>query len=156
IAQANAQVPPPTQNADGTTTHHVLVGFAKGQLDLMLFFPSSLTVHPGDTVEWVLGKENMAPHTITFLNGNAEADVVLPFPQADGPPLLLFNPDVLFPQNPGQPLTSQGIYNSGLLNPVGGPTSFSVQIGDLSGPVPYECLLHDESGMKASLEIVPR
>jgi len=156
IALANAQVPPPSQNADGTTTHHVLVGFANGQLDLMRFFPNSLTVHPGDTVEWALGKEDMAPHTITFLNGNPEPDLVLPFPQSNGPPLLLFNPAVLFPQNPGQPLTNQGIYSSGLLNPVGGPTSFAIQIGDLSGLVPYECLLHDVNGMKASLDIVPR
>jgi plastocyanin len=109
IALANAEVPPPTQNMDGTTTFHVLVGFHSGQLDLMHFFPNHLTVHAGDTVEWLLSTQDDAPHTITFLNGNAEPDLILPLPQANGPPLLLFNPDVLFPQNPGQPLTNQGI-----------------------------------------------
>jgi plastocyanin len=156
LALGNAEVPPPTQNPDGTTTYYILVGFDMGQLELFHFFPNRLTVHPGDTVEWMLSKEDMAPHTVTFLNGNAEPDVVLPFPQPPGPPLLLFNPAVLFPQNPGQPLTNQGIYSSGLLNPVGGPTSFSFKIGNISGLEPYECLLHDSSGMKASLDIVPK
>src|SRR5262249_12613274 len=99
IALANAEIPPPTQNMDGTTTFHVLVGFHMGQLDLMSFFPKQLTVHPGDTVQWALSTEDDAPHTVTFLNGNAEPDVVLPFPQPNGPPLLLLNPAVLFPQN---------------------------------------------------------
>jgi plastocyanin len=157
VALANAEIPPPTQNPDGTTTFHVLVGFSMGQLDLVRFFPDQLTVHPGDTVEWTLNKDEMiAPHTVTFLNGNPEPDVVLPVPQNNGPPLLLFNPEVLFPQNAGQPLTSQGISSSGLLqqNPIG-PTSFAFQIGDISGLLPYECLLHDSSGMRALLEIKP-
>jgi plastocyanin len=48
------------------------------------------------------------------------------------------------------------LISSGLLNPVGGgATSFSLQIGNLSGRVPYECLLHDASGMKAALKIAP-
>ena len=157
VALATAEIPPPTQNSDGTTTFHVLIGFSMGQLDLVRFFPDELTVHPGDTVEWKLSNEDMAPHTVTFLNGNPEPDVVLPVPQPNGPPLLLFNPAVLFPQNAGQPLTSQGIYSAGLLNPVpGGATSFAFQIGDISGLLPYKCLLHDSSGMLGLLEVKPR
>jgi plastocyanin len=158
VALANAEIPVPTRNPDGTTTFYVLVGFSVGQLDLVRFFPDQLTVHPGDTVEWRLNKDEMlAPHTVTFLNGNPEPDAVLPVPQDNGPPLLLFNPDVLLPRNAGQPLTCQGIYSAGLLqqNPVG-PTSFAFQIGDTSGLLPYECLLHDSSGMKGVLEVVPR
>jgi plastocyanin len=154
IALGNTEVPPATQNPDGTTTFQVLVGFTAGQLDLYHFFPTQLTVHPGDTVEWALSKEDMPPHTVTFLNGNPDINVVLLVPQPHGPPLLLFNPDALFPQNAGKPLTSQGIYNSGLIFP--GGTSFSLKIGDISGQEPYQCLLHDSSGMKASLDIVPR
>ena len=47
---------------------------------------------------------------------------------------------------------------SGFLNPAvpGSPNSFSLQIGDISGLESYECLLHDSSGMKATLEIAPR
>jgi plastocyanin len=159
VALANAVIPPPTPNGDGTTTFHVLVGFTTGQLHLVRFFPDELTVRPGDTVEWALNNVDMIfPHTITFLNGNPEPDLILPVPQDSGPPLLLINPDVFFPQNAGQPLTSQGLYSSGLLVPAveGGPTSFAFQIGNSSGLLPYECLLHDASGMQAVLEIKPR
>jgi len=158
VALANAEIPPPTPNADGTTTFQVLVGYEMGQLHLVHFFPDELTVHPGDTVEWLLSKEVMVdPHTITFLNGNAEPDVALPVPQDNGPPLLLFNPEVFVPQNAGQALTGQGLYSSGLLMPAaaGGPTSFAFQIGAISGLLPYECLLHDSSGMRALLEVKP-
>jgi plastocyanin len=154
IALGNAEVPPPTENPDGTTTFHVLVGFHMGQLDLVHFFPTQLTVHQGDTVEWALSKEDGAPHTITFLNGNPSPDDLLVVPQPSGPPLLLVNPAVLFPQNPGNPLTSQGIYSSGIIRPGSATTSFSLKIGDdVTGQEPYQCLLHDSSGMKAMLEI---
>jgi plastocyanin len=163
IALGNAEVPAPTPNPDGTTTFHVLVGFDMGQLGLVHFFPTQLTVHPGDTVEWALSKEDHGPHTITFLNGNPSPDDLLVVPQPNGPPLLLVNPAVLFPQNPGQPLTSDGIHSSGLLSPVlpGFPKSFSLKIGDINNDdnnlqEPYVCLLHDSSGMKAVLHIVPR
>jgi hypothetical protein len=53
------------------------------------------------------------------------------------PPILLINPEVMNPSNLGQPLTLTGIYSSGLLSP-GGPglTSYTSQIGDISGNVP--------------------
>ena len=33
-------------------THYVALGYSKGQIDLMRFFPSKLRVRPGDTVVW--------------------------------------------------------------------------------------------------------
>jgi hypothetical protein len=103
----------------------------------------------------------VAPHTITFLNGAADIEIVSPVPNpADpsGPPLLLINPEVLMPIDAGKPLTSMGIYSSGLLDPSvpGSPTSYTLKIGDISGNIPYECLLHDSSGMTGVLEVVPR
>jgi hypothetical protein len=108
----------------------------------------------------VLGKTNIAPHTITFLNGAADIELVTPVPNPDdpsGPPLLLLNPEVLMPINAGQPLTRNGIYSSGLLDPTipGSPTSFTLKIGDISGDISYECLLHDLSGMTGMLKVVP-
>jgi hypothetical protein len=97
-----------------------------------------------------------APHAITFLNGAAEPDLLVPEPQPSGPPLLLFNPAVIFPQNADKPLTGQGIYNSGLIDPSApGPHSFSLKIGDISGNISYECLLYDSSGMKGRLTVAP-
>jgi plastocyanin len=157
---ARSQVPHSEQNADGTTTHFVEIGYSKGQVDLMSFFPGKLVVHPGDTVKFELSETNMAPHTVTFLNGGEDIEFVTPVPNpADpsGPPLLLANPQVLMPINAGQPLTRDGVFSSGLLDPSipGAPTSFELKIGDISGEISYECLLHDLSGMTGVLEVVP-
>jgi plastocyanin len=156
IAKAKAEVPRPTLNPDGTTTFHVLVGFSVGQLDLLHFFPKHLTVHPGDTVDWKFTMEDVPRHTVTFLNGNPDPDDLLVVPQPNGRPLLLVNPEALFPQNAGKPLTRQGIYNSGIVLPGGAAPILSLKIGDIGGPEPYKCLLHDSSGMTARLQIVPK
>jgi plastocyanin len=160
IGIARSQVPHQVKNADGTMTHYVEIGYSRGQAMIMSFFPQKLVVHPGDTVVFELGKANMAPHTVTFLNGAADIGLVTPAPNPDdpsGPPLLLLNPEVLMPINAGQPLTREGVYSSGFLDPTipGGPTSFTLKIGDISGDIPYECLLHDSSGMNAVLKVVP-
>ena len=157
LAFALANVPAvPTANPDGTSTYQVLVGYQFGPLELFQFFPNLLAVNPGDTVVWTLSDENMAPHTVSFLNGNASPDDVIPVPQDNGPPLLVVNPAVLFPQNPGQPLTTDGIYSSGVFRPGTTTTSFSIKIGDITGQMPFQCLLHDSSGMLGSLQVVPR
>jgi plastocyanin len=156
IAQATVEVPPPTPNPDGTTTYHPLVGFAVGQLYLQSFFPEELTVSAGDTVEWTFGMEDMARHTITFLNGEESPDDLIVWLQPEGPPLLLVNPEVLFPQNPGQPLTREGVRSSGILAQANPPPSFALTIGDINGDEPYQCLLHDSVGMLGALHIVPR
>jgi len=160
IGVARSQVPHAIENPDGTTTHFVSIGYSKGQIDLMSFFPGKLEVHPGDTVEFQLGATNMAPHTVTFLNGGEDIEFVIPVPNPSdpsGPPLLLANPEVLMPINAGQPLTRTGVYSSGFLDSTipGGPTSFTLKIGDISGEISYECLLHDLSGMTGVLKVVP-
>lgn len=154
IAQAEAEVPPPTDNGDGTTTYHVVVGYALGQLYMQSFFPEEVTVKSGDTVEWTFSTHDLARHTITFLNGAESPDDLIVWPQGDKPPLLLVNPEVLFPQNADKPLTRDGVYNSGLLAPDDPPPSFSLVIGDISGDEPFQCLLHDIVGMLGKLHIV--
>ncbi len=67
--EAEMQVQPPVMNDNGTMTHHVMIGYNDGQIDLMQFFPDKLVVSPGDTVEWEMSLHNVAPHTVTFLNG---------------------------------------------------------------------------------------
>jgi plastocyanin len=157
FGKAMSQVPPPQHNPDGTTNYTVLIGWSQGQYDLMDFFPGKLVVHPGDTVTFMLSPTNVLfPHTVTFLNGAADISFVLPVPNPPDPPFLVINPKVLGPINPGQPLTRNGIYSSGLLNPLGpGPTSYTLTIGDMSGDITYQCLLHDTSGMVATLKVVP-
>ncbi len=157
FGQAMSKVPKPVHNEDGTTTYTVLIGWSKGQYDLMKFIPDKLVVKPGDTVVFKLSPTNDAPHTVTFLNGGADISFVLPEPNPAGPPTLLINPEVLAPIQPGLPLTRDGIFSSGLLNPLGpGPYSYTLKIGDISGKIFYECLLHDTSGMDGFLKVVPK
>ena len=153
VREAKAQIKPDTKNPDGTTTHHVSIGFSSGQIDLMRFFPRRALVRPGDTVVWEMSASNDAPHTVTFLNGQTEPELVIPVAQASGPPVLYFNPGALFPAQPAADLTRTGLYNSGIMNPIPG-TTYTQVIGDVSpGPLPYLCLLHDTSGMRGKLVV---
>jgi plastocyanin len=155
---ALAKVPATQKNPDGSKNYTVLIGWSQGQYDLMDFIPNNLAVHPGDTVTFKLSPTNTeAPHTVTFLNGADDISFITPIPNPPGPPVLLINPQVLAPINPGQPLTRSGIYSSGLLNPLGpGPYEYTVKIGDVSGNISYVRVLHDTSGMEAILQVVPK
>jgi plastocyanin len=152
IRAATAAIAPPQHHADGTTTYHVNVGYASGQLGLMSFFPRKLRVHPGDTVIWDLVT---VPHTITFLNGHPEPALIAPATwPGDGTDTVMFNPAILGPSaNIGSPLDKTGMFNSGFL-PAPGST-FSLKIGNVKGRIPYLCLLHDASGMRGTLVVVP-
>ncbi len=158
LAQAKAQVVPTVTNSDGTLTHTVILGYMSGNIMVMQFFPGHMTVHPGDTVVWKLSaSDDIAPHTVTFFNGAADLPlVILGFYQ--GKPVLLINPAVLFPSQAvmqGESLNSTDFFNSGMLIP-GVRNSFSLKIGNISGTINYACILHDSSGMDASLFVVPR
>lgn len=154
VQAAQAQIKPDQKNPDGTTTHFVVTGYSQGPIDLEDYYPNKLTARPGDTVTWVLGQGDIAPHTITFLNGATEPAMISPQPQPNGPPLLLVNPAVGAPQNADQPLTNKGVYSSGIIDPhAPGAHSFSLKIGNTLGDLAYHCILHDDSGMKGSITI---
>jgi len=156
LREAKRRIKPAAENADGTLTHYVALGYSRGQVDLMRFLPSKLLVRPGDTVVWEMRPSNGAPHTVTFLNGQSEPGLVVPVPQPSGPPVLYIDPATLFPSQPAPDLTRSGLYNSGLMNRVPG-TTYSLMIGDVTpGPLPYLCLLHDTSGMRGTLVVLPR
>jgi plastocyanin len=130
------------------------MGYTKGQIDLDFFFPQTLDVKPGDTVTWTFSKEDVAPHTITFLNGADEPTPIQAVPQPSGPPLLTFNPAVAIPQNADKPLTNMGIFNSGILDPTApGPHDFTLKIGNYAGALAYRCILHDDIGMTGTLNV---
>ncbi|MDR3575954.1 MAG: plastocyanin/azurin family copper-binding protein [Anaerolineaceae bacterium] len=155
MAKAHKQVVPPTHNPDGTNTYHVVVGYSSGVVDVMQFFPSQVNAHPGDTVVWTLSAADMAPHTISFLNGHPEPGLTLVV-QPPTPPLVLLNPALLFPSAnviSGALLNKTDFFNSGLLSPGTPATSFSIKIGNFTGSLPYLCMLHDTSGMKGRLVV---
>jgi plastocyanin len=157
LAKARAQVVPPTRNADGTLTHTITLGYMSGQIMIMRFFPSSMTVHPGDTIVWKLSPNNGdAPHTVTFFNGAPDLPLVTVVQGQDGP-IPLINPAVVYPSQAvmqGVPLNNTDFFNSGLLVP-GMNESFSIKVGNINGELYYECILHDSSGMSARLFVAP-
>jgi len=158
IAQAaTAEIPANVANSDGSTNHFVLVGYTDGQIDLDFFFPQKLQVNPGDTVTWVFSKQDVAPHTITFLNGATAPAPIKAVPQAGGMPLLTFDPFVAMPQNADKPLTDKGVFSSGILDPTApGPHQFTLKIGNYIGTLKYQCILHDDLGMIGTLTVVKK
>lgn len=157
LGQAKAQVVAPVKNADGTFTRTITLGYMSGNVMIMKFFPSSMTVFPGDTVVWNLSEMNDAPHTVTFFNGTGDLPLTK-FEQNQNGKAVLINPAVLFPSQAvldQTPLNTTELFNSGILAP-GQTESFSLKIGKISGTINYECILHDTSGMDASLFVVPR
>ena len=154
---ATAEIPADAANSDGTTNHFVLVGYTEGQIDLDFFFPQNLQVNSGDTVTWVFSKQDVAPHTITFLNGATAPSPVKAIPQANGAPLLTFDPLVAMPQNADKLLTNMGMFSSGILDPTApGPHQFTLKIGNYAGTLQYQCILHDDLGMVGTLTIVQK
>ena len=157
VRHAAEQVTPPQMNGDGTKTHTVMLGYSEtltasyGDVDieLMQFFPDKLTVHPGDTVIFEMSENNLAPHTVTFLNGEENPPLAV-----SGNGFLYLNSEVYF-QSGTDVLTRTGLYNSGLMSPVP-ETDYTLTIGDIRpGLLPFLCLLHDFSGMRGELMVVP-
>jgi plastocyanin len=155
IGEAMSKVPGPVHNPDKTTSYTVLIGYAKDSADLMRFFPSKLTVHPGDTVNFMLSSTDDAPHTVTFLNGNPDLPLVVASPNPPNPPYLLINAQVLTPANPGVALNKTDLFNSGMLMP-GGQSTYTLKIGNVSGSFVYQCILHDTSGMVGTLRVLSK
>jgi plastocyanin len=130
----------------GPQTYTVLVGWDNGQQDAMIngFFPSTLTIHKGDTVKWVLN--SMEIHTVTFLAGMDINDIpfIIPAPANPVGPLML-NPKAAFPNVPSGSSYDGSFYlNSGLIQDSGdpkNPTSYSLTFTQ-TGSFPYVCLVH--------------
>jgi plastocyanin len=157
LAEAKAQAVPPVQNPDGTYTHTITLGYMSDNIMIMGFFSKMEMVRPGDTVVWQLAPTNDAPHTVTFYNGAPDQPFVIIAGTPNGP-VALINPVVLEPSPAvlsGEPLNNTDFFNSGILMP-GGQTSFSLTIGNITGLINYECILHDTSGMTGSLIGAPQ
>ncbi|MPZ48095.1 MAG: hypothetical protein GEU75_02075 [Dehalococcoidia bacterium] len=137
--------------AGGATTWEVLNAPSAGQADVMRFIPQRLQVNAGDTVLWK--NDTPVPHTITF---GGSPELVLPEPQAGGPPWLVLNPQVLFPVKPSQNYGDSGYANSGFIGT--GPESTAGSSFSLTFTTPgtylYVCVLHADQGMAGVVEVV--
>jgi plastocyanin len=150
---------PSLPGPNGTTIHQVKVGYddPSGNLSWMRFSPTDLTVHVGDTVEWIQ-LDPMAPHTITFTSGGKDPDFVLVEPQKSGPPKLVANPEVFGPVG-GTTYSGKGYFNSGALwgtkEATPGPRKYSLTF-DTPGTYEFLCALHDPMGMYGHITVKPK
>lgn len=158
IAKAVAGVKPPVPQPLPDKTNLVIVpaGVQEGETFIgkgqsMTFAPKDVTIKAGDTVVWT----STYFHTVTFNPAPPPPDFIVPKPQTAGPPLLVLNPQVLFPVKPSQVYDPTKFYNSGTLTP-GGPfgTTFSLTF-DKPGTYDYFCAVHYLQGMKGTITVTP-
>jgi plastocyanin len=161
--EAALKAEPMTENVstrpgpNGTTVHEVKLGYGDGSISLMRFIPMNLTVRAGDSVEWTRGDVGM-PHTVTFLSGSKEPDLVLVEPQQRGPPKFVLNPAAQMPAG-DKVYSGKGYFNSGAIwgtmIPLPGPSSYNLTF-DTIGTYKYLCIFHDYMGMKGQVTVLPR
>jgi plastocyanin len=108
------------------------------------FYPRHITIHVGDTVEWIGGF-----HTITFgpdaMLTQLEKNLVVTVPQASGAPKLMLNTKITTPAG-GPTYDGMGFVNSGILafsQPPNSkvPPSFKLTF-TATGTFAYDCLIH--------------
>jgi plastocyanin len=157
-------------------TVNVQAGAGQDTVDLLAFLPEKLRIRVGDTVTW---KFEGDLHTVTFTTGTKPAGLVIPTSQAQpgeviprvflpvpGAPqgVNMMNPLLVFPtrkaDQPVEKYSGTGYINSGMMSKAtlfpGTPPiqTFSVTF-DTPGTFQYLCLLHQEFGMRGTVEVVP-
>lgn len=130
----------------------VLAGNDGGTVAWLRFFPESLKVKTGTTVEFKIASSREV-HTITFgpvaYTEQIEKTFTTPVPAAGGPPTLLVNPLAGYPSDPPPlpPYTGanhgNGFEGAGILSNGGPPLPSSVKITFTKpGVYPFECVIH--------------
>ncbi|RMF78385.1 MAG: LysM peptidoglycan-binding domain-containing protein [Chloroflexi bacterium] len=118
-----------------------------GRVSVQQFFPFTVEIEVGQTVEWSIPPDAADPHTVTWqpLRGQ---DIV-PIPQDAGPPILGFGPGFT-PNIPPNGEVGRGVnFNSALLFP--GQT-FSLTFTE-PGAYPYVCNIHP--AMQGTIVVLP-
>jgi len=158
---AKSSAPPDSPGPNGTTVHHVSVGYIvetpdKDQVDQRRFNPEVLTIDQGDTVVWSSPTDHLF-HNVIFGEPNAQPITIEPQPQ--GPPKVTAPFEVFFPV--GGPMNSgSGTYSSGIIvGPKDAPgpfaTSYSLTF-NAPGTYNYICGLHGDQGMKGTIIVRAR
>jgi plastocyanin len=119
-------------------------------IEFMRFGNSNLKIREGDSVEWV--QASQSPHTVTFLNGFPEPEVLIPttYPGTQQP-TLMFNFLALIGMG-GQVYDSSRIFSSGAFSPLGQITSYTLTFNH-AGKYDYLCLFHDQMGMVGNITV---
>ena len=159
--QDAAATPAVGPQADGSYLWKVQVGGMDmaAQIDAHGFFPGEITINTGDSI-WFQFAPMGVPgfHTVTFTSGGEvpplfAPDIVdgTPVASPEGPPRLLINPQVAFPDGRAE-YDGTGLANSGLdvLRMESGPYSLKFTT---AGSYEYVCAVHGVV-MKATVNVV--
>ena len=120
------------------TVHTALVGLGDPfGASALRFLGGDKTVRRGDTVIWAMA-DPFELHTVTFLSGTPQPNVIDPRPQPAGPPLLVFPANVVGPAG-GETYTGQAYTSSGFLE---GGAMYGLRFDAPPGRYEYLCLLH--------------
>lgn len=119
------------------------------------FYPNTLTIHVGDTVQWIGGFHTVSLGSPALITG-LEKSLIVPRPQKSGPPQLVLNPKIAYPSG-GTAYGGAGFVNSGILalnTPPGStaPPSFKLTFTK-AGTYRYYCMLHP--GMDGTITVLP-
>ena len=156
-------------------TVSVQAGAGQDTVEILAFLPEKVRVRVGDTVTW---KFEGDIHTVTFATGTKPAGLIIPSSQAPpgeviprvflpvpgAPPgVNMMNPVLVYPtrkaDQPVEEYNGTGYVNSGMMSKTtlfpGTPPiqTFSVTF-DTPGTFQYLCLLHQEFGMRGTVEVV--
>ncbi|MGH8066603.1 MAG: cupredoxin domain-containing protein [Candidatus Entotheonellia bacterium] len=173
-APVNIAAAQPADMAPRTVT--VQTGAGQDTVDLLAFLPEKVRIRVGDTVTWKMEGDI---HTVSFTTGTKPAGLVIPSSQAapgeviprvflpvPGAPqgVNMMNPALVFPtrkadqpleQHSGTGFVSSGMMSNATLFPGTPPIqTFSVTF-DTPGTFQYVCLLHQEFGMRGTVEVTP-
>lgn len=125
------QTPPrPTLNTDGSKNYSVNVGLGNGTTSIMRFFPGTRIIHVGDSITFT-NRDPMMPHTVTFPGSDGQFQDIFTLLGAA--------------TYDGSTLTSSGILMAN--------QTYTLTFTK-AGRFNYECLLHDEIGMKGKIIVI--
>lgn len=122
---------------DGTKNYIVSVGLGDGIASTMRFLPQNLTINVGDTVTWK-NSDPIMIHTVTFPGKDGK------YP--DFPSTEAINP------SGGNQFDGTLLTGSGVIYPMGAPDSQFYTLKFVkSGTYQYQCVIHDDMGMKGTI-----
>jgi plastocyanin len=140
-----------TQTVKADAAQAVAAGAGDGVVAVDRFLQANVTVQEGGVVTWI-NKDVETPHTVTFLDGTEEPELINPVAQPEGPPMLLLNPEVLAPSSTDLDYDGNGFRNSGFIsNEAPFPNTYSVRFTQ-RGTYNYVCLLHE--GMAGTVTVL--
>lgn len=149
---------------DGSSIWRVQAGGLSrdDRVELLEFLPKDIVIQEGDTVVWT--SPNF--HNVAFHPGRMHPEWVMPEPPEKGPPVLVMNPEVVFPARPAAAFDGTGYWSSGLIGigdypardgmrSLTGGSTFIMNFNK-AGTFKYMCAFHREFGMEGTVTVVQR